>query len=113
MRRQLADAPVEVVIANHAYGLFELAALYLGSVPPQLDKARLAVDALGVLVEGLSGSLGEVEASLNEALAQIRLAYVQISAAQPGAGQTGAGQTGAGQTGSGRTGPDAAREKGG
>jgi Domain of unknown function (DUF1844) len=88
LRRQLVEAPVEVVIANHAYGLFELAALHLGSHPVQLDKARLAVDALGALIEGLEGRLGEPEASLREALAQIRMAYVQISNAA-GAGDDG------------------------
>jgi hypothetical protein len=79
MRRQLLEAPVEVVVANHAYGLFELAALHLGSAPPNLDEARLAVDAFGAIVEGLEGRLGQAEPSLREALAQIRLAYVQIS----------------------------------
>ena len=61
VRKQLLDAPVEVVVANHAYGLFELAALHLSAQPPNLEKARLAVDALGALVEGLSGRLGNVE----------------------------------------------------
>jgi hypothetical protein len=67
-------------VANHAYGLFELAALHLSSSPPHFPQARLAIDALGALVEGLGDRLGEVEAPLGEALAQIRLAYVQISA---------------------------------
>jgi hypothetical protein len=80
IRKQLTEAPVEVVIANHAYGLFELAAMHLSAKPPSLEKARLAVDALGVMVEGLAERLGPVEPALKEALAQIRLAYVQISA---------------------------------
>jgi len=29
MRAQLAKTPAEVVVANHCYGLFELAAIYL------------------------------------------------------------------------------------
>ena len=66
-------------MANHAYGLFELAAIHLSQQPPQLDQARLAVDALAALVEGLAGRLGEAEPSLHDALAQIRLAFVQIS----------------------------------
>jgi Domain of unknown function (DUF1844) len=86
VRRQLIDAPVEVVIANHAYGLFELAALHLSEQPPNLVKARVAVDALGAIVEGLRGRLGEVEPALDDALAQIRMAYVQISN-QAGNGQ--------------------------
>ena len=81
LRKELLEAPVEVVVANHAYGLFELAALHLSSQPPNLPQSRLAIDALGALVEGLGERLGEVEAPLKEALAQIRLAYVQISGA--------------------------------
>ncbi len=87
IRQQLLDAPIEVVVANHAYGLFELAALHLSMQPPDLDKARLAVDALGALVEGLSGRLGNPEQALKDALAQIRLAYVQISASRDSDGQ--------------------------
>lgn len=81
VRSQLLEAPVEVVVANHAYGLFELAALHLSSKPPHLSQSRLAIDALGALVEGLGDRLGQVEAPLKEALAQIRMAYVQISEA--------------------------------
>jgi lysozyme family protein len=82
LRRQLADAPAEVVVANHCYGLFELAALYLSQDPPLLDQAPLAIDALGCLVEGLGARLGETQGPLTEALAQVRLAYVQVAAAE-------------------------------
>ncbi|HXQ90758.1 MAG TPA: hypothetical protein VN768_04300, partial [Acidimicrobiales bacterium] len=61
-----------------AYGLLELAAIHLSQSPPQLDQARLAVDAMARLVEGLEGRLGDAERSLHDALAQIRLAFVQI-----------------------------------
>ena len=83
LRRQLADAPADVVVANHCYGLFELAAIHLSSSPPHLDDARLAIGALGSLVDGLGERLGDAHPSLREALAQIRLAYVQIAAARP------------------------------
>jgi hypothetical protein len=79
LRRQLLGTPAHVVVANHAYGLFELAAIHLSQQPPQRDQARLAVDAMAALVEGLSGRLGEAERALKDALAQIRLAFVQIS----------------------------------
>ena len=78
LRRQLISTPAEIVVANHAYGLFELAAIHLSQSPPRLDDARLAIDALAAVVEGLEGRLGEPERSLRDALAQIRLAYVQI-----------------------------------
>jgi hypothetical protein len=82
MRAELANAPVEVVVANHCYGLFELAAVYLSQQPPLLEQARLAIDALGCLVDGLAGRLGEGEAPLKEGLTNLRLAFVQIDGAQ-------------------------------
>jgi len=78
LRQQLAATPAELVVANHCFGLFELAALHLSLQPPQLPQAKLAVDALASLVEGLSGRLGEQEQQLRDGLAQLRLAYVQI-----------------------------------
>jgi hypothetical protein len=78
LRAQLAHTPAELVVANHCYGLFELAALHLSLQPPQLDQAALAIDALGLLVEGLAGRLGEQEQQIREALAQLRMAFVQI-----------------------------------
>ena len=80
-RQQPAETPAELVIANHGFGLFELAALHLSLQPPQLEEARLAIDALGALVEGMEGRLGEQETTLREGLAQLRLAFVQIQSA--------------------------------
>src|SRR5271167_4119031 len=59
LRAQLASAPAEVVVANHCYGLFELAAVYLSQNPPLLPQASLAIDALACLVEGLGERLGD------------------------------------------------------
>ncbi len=81
MRQELASTPVEVVVANHCYGLFELAAVYLSQQPPLLQQARLAVDALNCLVTGLSGRLGESEETLIDGLNQLRMAWVQIDGA--------------------------------
>ena len=78
MRAELANSPVEVVVANHCYGLFELAAIYLSQSPPQLFQARLAIDGLGALLDGLRGRLGEAEPALLESLSQLRLAFVRI-----------------------------------
>jgi hypothetical protein len=82
MRAELASSPVEVVVANHCYGLFELAAVYLSQQPAMLTQARLAIDALGCLVTGLEGRLGDTEEQLKDGLSQLRLAYVQIDGAQ-------------------------------
>jgi hypothetical protein len=81
LAEQLASTPAEVVIANHAYGLFQLASLHLSLEPPQLDQARVAIDACGALIEGMRGRLGEAEPQLVEGLAQLRMAFVQIRSA--------------------------------
>ena len=52
MRQQLANTPAEVVMANHCYGIFELATIYLSHTPPMLFEARLAIDGLGALLDG-------------------------------------------------------------
>lgn len=77
-RQRLAEVPAEIVVANHAMGLFELAAIHLSAVPPNLVESALAIDALACLVEGLSERLGENTGVLNDALANIRLAFVQV-----------------------------------
>jgi hypothetical protein len=82
MRQQLVEAPVELVVANHAMGLWELAALHLSHRPPQLPQAQLAIDALSALLDGLQGRLGGDEQSLRDGLAEIRMAFVQIHNAE-------------------------------
>ncbi|MGH9125710.1 MAG: hypothetical protein ACRDZ8_13435 [Acidimicrobiales bacterium] len=81
LQEQLAHTPAELVIANHAFGLFELAALHLSADQPRLPPARLAIDALGALVEGMEGRLGEYEQQLHDGLANLRMAFVQIRGA--------------------------------
>jgi len=83
LRDQLARTPAAAVVANHAYGLFELAALHLSLDPPQLDEAQVAIDALGAIVTGLVGRLGEAEHHLQDGLAQLRLAFVQLKGSPP------------------------------
>ncbi len=80
VRDQLAQVPAAVVIANHAMGCYELAAIHLSNQPPNLAEAQLAIDAFGALVEVTNGRLGPDEATLSDALAQIRLAFVQVKA---------------------------------
>ena len=64
-RAELAAIPVADIVANHAVGLWQLAVLHLMPDPdpdglpgpPRLDEARLAIDALGALVDGLGDRL--------------------------------------------------------
>jgi len=79
VRRQLAEVPAEQVVANHAMGLFELAAIHLQQSPPRLKDAALAIDAMGAIVEGVGPErLGDAGPTLEDALTQIRLAFVQV-----------------------------------
>ena len=85
LEEKLAQTPASVVVANHAYGLFELAALHLGRRPPNFEQAQLAIDAMGALVEGLGDRLGDHARQLTDGLTQLRLAFVQVrSAAEDG-----------------------------
>lgn len=79
--RQLATTPPEVVIANHVMGLYELAAIHLRQNPPNLDEASLAIDAMGAMVDGLQGRLGENEPTLRSAREQLQQAFVGVSSA--------------------------------
>jgi hypothetical protein len=90
MRQQLASTPAEIVMANHCYGIFELATIYLSHTPPMLFEARLSIDGLGSLLDGLKGRLGEAEPALREGLSQVRLAYVQLEGAEKAAAETAA-----------------------
>lgn len=74
----LASSP-DVVVANHCFGLFELAAIYLSDTPPNLKAASLAIDALAGLSEAVAGRLGTHETEIKDAVSQLRLAYVQLS----------------------------------
>lgn len=79
LREQIARTPVDQIIAQSAYQFFEIAALHLSLVPPQLDQARLAVDAFGLLVEGLGDRLGAPAEELRQGLQQLRLTYVTVA----------------------------------
>ncbi len=79
--RQLATTPADVVIANHAMGMYELAAIHLRQNPPNFDQASLAIDALNALTTSLQGRLGENEATLVQALGQLQQAFVGLKSA--------------------------------
>lgn len=85
VQRQVVESPVELQVANHAAGLFELAALHLQHPPPNLPEAKLAIDALAGLLTGVAGRLGEHEPELKAMLTQIQLAFVQVQGAAAGA----------------------------
>jgi hypothetical protein len=81
VREHLASVPAAVVVANHLMGLYELGSIHLSQQPPNLAEASVAIDALGAVVDKLPGRLGETEATMRDALHQIRLAYVAVEKA--------------------------------
>ena len=81
VQEQLASVPASVVVANHLMGFYELAAIHLSQQPPNLSEASVAIDALAAVVDTLPGRLGEAEATMRDALHQIRLAYVAVEKA--------------------------------
>jgi hypothetical protein len=77
-RQRLASVPAAQVVANHAMGLFELAAIHLSETPPHLTDAALAIDAMAVIVDSVGGRLGDSGPVLANALSHIRLAFVEV-----------------------------------
>jgi len=77
-RRRLAEVPADVVVTNHAMGLYELAAIHLSADEADLESASLAIDALAALVDGLGDRLGAEAPTLKAALSNIQMAFVQV-----------------------------------
>lgn len=83
VRAELAQTPVADIVANHAIGLWQLAVLHMAidteDAEPNLPEAKLAIDAMSSLVEGVVDRLGEHTEPLRQALTNLRLAYVRVS----------------------------------
>jgi len=79
LQRFLLESPAEQVVAQHAMGLYELAVLHLSQPEPRLPDARLAIDALAALLDGLEGRLGDAGRQLREVLPQLQMAFVQLA----------------------------------
>jgi len=77
-QNRLLETDAASIVANHAMGLYELAALHLSQHEPDLAQASIAIDALGGIVDNLPGRLGDAEPTLRDALGQIRLGFVQV-----------------------------------
>jgi hypothetical protein len=78
-RKRVAETPAAIVVLNHMMGLYELAAIHLSSEPPALDEAKIGIDAMSAIAQVLEGKLGEEEATVRDALAQIQMAYVSMA----------------------------------
>jgi hypothetical protein len=78
MTQHIAETPSLEWVLNTAVTLANVAGtkMDLGAVAD----AQLAIDALGVLVDGLGSRLGTAEAPLRQTLAQLRMAYAEMIA---------------------------------
>ncbi len=87
-RERIAQTPAAEVVANHAMGLYELAAIHLGGQPPALDEAKVAIDAHDQHCERPSWQTGgETSRCCATALQQLQLAYVQLTNQEGGTEQ--------------------------
>jgi hypothetical protein len=94
LHERLAATPVEDVVANHIFGLWQLALVYLGVATPPDEQGRppapnlaaagLVIDAVAALLDGLGPRLGDHELPLRDALTQTQMIYVQIADAVAG-----------------------------
>jgi len=73
----LRDTPVETILANHLFVLFQLAALQLGKTPPDLASAQLVIDTVAAMIDAGGARLGEHAELYRHALAEIQQAYVR------------------------------------
>jgi hypothetical protein len=86
MLARLAATPVELIVAQFAVQLQEIAVLHMsisGERADSLGQASLAIDALAELVEGLGARLAPNDEPLRQVLAQLRLAFVEVSSGPP------------------------------
>lgn len=86
MQRMMLEAPAAQIVAEHAMSLYQLAVLHLSQAEPRLGDARLAIDALAALVDGVGDRLGPAQAPLAEALPQLKMAFVEVSGSAGEAG---------------------------
>jgi len=91
VQRQIAATPAAQLVANHAMGLYELAAIKLSQEPPLFAEAQLAIDVLQAMIDTVGDRLGDDAAPLKQGLSQLQMAFVELrrretgEAAAPGA----------------------------
>jgi hypothetical protein len=78
VQQQIAETPASQLVANHAMGLYELAAIKLSQEPPRYAEAQLAIDALAAVLEAAGDRLGEDAPALRQGLSQLQLAFVEL-----------------------------------
>jgi hypothetical protein len=91
MLERLAATPVEAIVTQFAVELQEISVLHLGLAaerPESLASAKIAIDAMGALVDGVGDRFGPNAEPLRQAVAALRLGYVEVSSEVGGAGES-------------------------
>ena len=86
VQRQILSAPAAQFVTNHVVGFYELAAIHLGQPQPDLEEARLAIDAMAAVLDATEDRLGEDGRALRDALSQLQMVFVQVTAEVRSAG---------------------------
>jgi len=83
VQRQILSAPAAQFVTNHVVGLYELAAIHLGQPEPDLEEARLAIDAMAAVLDATEDRLGDDGRALRDALTQVQMVFVQLRSQAP------------------------------
>lgn len=83
VQRQLLSVPAAQIIVNHIMGLYELAAVHLDQPEPDFEEARIAIDAMGAMLEVTQARLGDAGTEMREALTVLQTFYVRRSSDAP------------------------------
>ncbi len=78
VQQQIAATPASQLVANHAMGMYELAAIKLSTEPPLFAEAQLAIDAMASVLDAVGDRLGDDLAPLREGLSQLQLAFIEL-----------------------------------
>jgi hypothetical protein len=78
VQQQIASTPAAQLVANHAMGMYELAAIKLSQEPPRFAEAQLAIDAMAAVLDATADRIGEDAVALRQGLNQLQLAFVEL-----------------------------------
>ena len=84
VQRQIATTPAAQLAANHAMGLYELAAIKLSQEPPLFAEAQLAIDLMQAMLDAAGDRLGDDTAPLKQGLTQLQMAFVELRRREAG-----------------------------
>lgn len=78
VRQQIAGTPASQIVASHAMGLFELAAIKLSTQPPLFAEAQLAIDAMAAVLDAVGDRLGDDAPPLRDGLTQLQMGFIEL-----------------------------------